>query len=269
MELNGCHVIAARSTHAVQAAMFVLELPAEIPTEIIQKASAHYDSSVALKEFFPIKTENRGVQINLTPESFGINQPDGIQGVTLQRNDADGFPEFIMGIQGNQLAFSCNKYTSWKDVSKRAIELLTEFSSFVCPIPGVAVIALQYVDEFFITGVLAEFRSTIIFSEQSKRLPSAVINETDFWHNHTGWFGSSPNGNRVLNNLNISYYPQQPERNAVQIISAHKEILKVPVNEHGEIVNLLRSSFEILHTMNKSMFKEILNSNTLKSINLS
>lgn len=269
MELNGCHVIAARSTHAVQAAMFVLELPAEIPTEIIQKASAHYDSSAALKEFFPIKTENRGMQINFTPESFGINQPEGILGVTLQRNDTDGVPEFVLGIQGNQLAFSCNKYTTWKDVSKIAIELLTEFSALVCPVPGVAVIALQYVDEFFITGALSQFRSSIIFSDTSKRIPSAVIDETDFWHNHAGWFGTSTNGNRVLNNLNISYYPQQPERHAVQLISAHKEILKVPVTDHGEIVNLLRSSFEMLHTMNKSMFKEILNTDTLKSINLS
>lgn len=269
MELNGCLVIAARSTHAVQAAMFVLELPAEIPTEIIQKASAHYDSSAALKEFFPLKTENRGMQINVTHDSFGINQPDGIQGVTLQRNDTDGAPEFVFGIQGNQLAFSCNKYTSWKEVSKRAIEFLTEFSALVCPVPGVAVIALQYVDEFFITGTLSQFRSSIIFSEQSKRLPSSIINETDFWHNHAGWFEISPNGNRVLNNLNISHYPQQPERNAVQLISAHKEILKVPVTDHGEIVNLLRSSFEMLHTMNKSMFKEILNAETLNSINLS
>jgi uncharacterized protein (TIGR04255 family) len=269
MELNGCHVIAARSTHAVQAAMFVLELPAQIPTEIIQKASAHYDSSTALKEFFPIKSENRGMLINISESAFGINQTDGIQGITLQRNDAEGIPEFILGIQGNQLAFTCNKYTRWQDVSKKAIELLNEFSVFVCPVPGIAVIALQYVDEFLITGTLKEFRSSILFAQNNKRLPSSILEEKDFWHNHAGWFELSPKDDRVLNNLNVSYYPQQHDRNAVQIISAHKEILKAPVTEQDGLKALLPDSFEMLHSMNKAMFKEILNEETLQSINLS
>ena len=147
--------------------------------------------------------------------------------------------------------------------------MLSEFSAFVSPVPGVAVIALQYVDEFFITGAMDEFRSSILFSLENKRLPAAIIEDTDFWHNHAGWFELSPKGDRVLNNLNISYYPQQHDRNAVQIISAHKEILKTPVTEHDGLVVLLPDSFEMLHSMNKAMFKEILNKETLKSINLS
>lgn len=268
MELNGCHVIAAKTTHAVQAAMFVLELPAQIPTELIQKASAHYDSSKALLDFFPIKAENRGMLINITNDAVGVNQTDGIQGITLQRIATDGTPEFIFSIQGNQLAFTCNKYTRWQDVSKKAIELLNEFSVLICPVAGVAVIALQYIDEFIITGKLDEYRSSILFNSQNKRLPVAVLDENDFWHNHAGWFESNTKDNRVLNNLNVSYYPQQPNINAVQIISAHKEILKEPIFEYEKLVAIMPSSFEKLHTKNKEMFKEILNEETLKSINL-
>lgn len=252
----------------MQAAMFVLELPAQIPTEIIQKASALYESSTALKEFFPVKTDNRGMFINISNDSVGVNQSEGIQGITLQRIATDGSPEFILSIQANQLAFTCNKYTRWPEVSKKAIELLNEFSELICPVPGVAVIALQYVDEFFITGDLSAFRPSILFNSDSKRLPIAVLDENDFWHNHAGWFERSPKDDRVLNNLNVSYYPQQPDRNAVQIISAHKEILKVPVSEHKTLVAIMSDSFEMLHIMNKAMFKEILNKETLKSINL-
>lgn len=268
MELNGCHVIAARSTHAVQSAIFVLELPAEIPTDIIQKALAHYESSSVLKEFFPIKSENRKTNINITQEAVGVNQSDGIHGVTLQRIATDGSLEFTFSIQGNQVAYTCNKYSKWNDVSNKAIEMLSEFSAFVCPIPGVAVIALQYVDEFFITGNLNEFRSSIVFSDKSKRLPPAFLDEKDFWHNHAGWFETSPKNNRVLNNLNVSVYPQQLERNVVQIISAHRVILATPVTDQNELLMLMPDSFEMLHEMNKTMFREILNKETLKSINL-
>ncbi len=269
MELNGCYVIAARSTHAVQAAMFVLELPAEIPTETIQKASAYYESSTTLKEFFPLKTENRAMLINITQESFGVNQTDGIQGITLQRMSIDSTPEFVLTIQGNQIAFICNKYTRWQEVSQKAIELLTEFSEFICPVPGVAVIALQYVDEFIVTGKLDEFRGSILFDATCKRLPLAVLDEKEFWHNHAGWFEASPTDDHVLNNLNVSYYPQLPDRNAVQIISAHKDVLKSPIIDHHELVALMPDSFEMLHLMNKTMFKALLNDETLQSINLS
>ena len=128
---------------------------------------------------------------------------------------------------------------------------------------------MQYVDEFLITGTLTEFRSSILIAQDNKRLPYAVLEEKDFWHNHAGWFELSPKNDRVLNNLNISYYPQQHDRNAVQIISAHKEMLKAPVTEHDVLAVLLPDSFEMLHSMNKAMFKEILNDETLKSINLS
>lgn len=268
MELNGCHVIATRSTHAVQAAMFVLELPAPIPTEIIQKASQHYENTLTLKEFFPIKAENRGMLINITHEAFDVNQSDGINGITLQRVGIDGIPEYIFSMQDNQIAFTCNKYTRWKEISPIAIDFLNQFSSFVCPVPGIAVIALQYVDEFLVTGNLPEYRSSILFNTKTKRLPTTIFDGSDFWHNHAGWFETNENKERILNNLNISYHPQQPDRNAVQIVTAHKEILKTPILDHSALRNLMTSSFESLHTMNKEMFKEFLNTETLNSIGL-
>ncbi len=269
MELNGCHVIAARSTHAVQAAMFVLELPAPIPTEIIQKASLHYENTTALKEFFPIKAENRGMLINISQDTVGVNSTDGISGITLQRMGADGIPEYVFSMQDNQLAFTCNKYTRWKEISPKAIDFLNQFSSFVCPVPGIAVIALQYVDEFLVTGNLPEYRSSILFNAKSARLPATIFNGSDFWHNHAGWFDTNQNEERVLNNLNVSYYPQQPDKNAVQIVSAHKEILKTPLLEHNALRGLMTNSFKTLHDMNKEMFKEFLNRQTLDSIGLS
>lgn len=268
MELNGCHVIAARSTHAVQAAMFVLELPAPIPTEIIQKASQHYENTPALKNFFPIKAENRGMLINISQDAVGVNQTDGISGITLQRIGSDGTPEYVFSMQDNQLAFTCNKYTRWKEISPIAIDFLNQFSSLVCPVPGIAVIALQYVDEFLVTGSLTEYRSSILFNTNTKRLPATIFNEIGFWHNHAGWFEKNKSGERVLNNLNVSYYPQQPDKNAVQIVSAHKEILNTPLLEHNALRDLMTNSFETLHGMNKEMFKEFLNKETLNSIGL-
>jgi uncharacterized protein (TIGR04255 family) len=268
MEINGCHVIPARTHHAVQAAMFVLELPAQISSEILKASLAHYEQSVLLKELFPEKTQSLGVSIDLSTNTVTSTQSDNIQGLTFQRNSAEGQPELIFSIQGNQLAYTCNVYTRWSEVFNQAKEILNQFIPLICPVPGVAVIGLQYVDEFFVTGNLNEFNSAIVFSEDTKRLPLSVFHEKDFWHNHSGWFENAENDGRILNNLNISYYPQQHDKNAIQLISAHRYMFKTPISDKDLLENTIQDIFEKLHAGNKTMFKEILNIETSRSISL-
>lgn len=273
MELNGCHVIAARSTHAVQAASFVLELPAQISIDIAQNAIKHYENSPFLKELFPVKSENQAVSIDLTGEQGNVKHTSSIDGFTLQRvSPEDGSIEFSFVMQTNQVIFTCNKYSRWNDVSSQALTLFGEFLSFICPIPGIAVVGLQYVDEFFITGNKEEFKPSIIFSPNNSRLPSSLLNANGFWHNHSGWFGHGPltttTDDRVLNNLNISVYPQLPDRDAVQFITAHRLMLKTPISDKNKLVESLPVTFEMLHSANKDLFREILNQETLESIKL-
>ncbi|ADI28527.1 TIGR04255 family protein [Methylotenera versatilis] len=270
MELNGCHVIAARSTHAVQAASFVLELPAHISSDIAQAALNYYENSHSLKELFPIKTEAQGISINLDDQSVNVNQSTGLQGLTLQRVTDDGSLELSFAIQNNQMVYTCHKYTGWKEVFEKALSILSEFMEFVCPVPGVSVVGIQYVDEFFITGNKEGFRSDIIFSTDNTRLPVSLLSASGFWHNHSGWFSPTPDKTQgqVLNNLNVSVYPQQPDRHAVQIITAHRLMLALPISDKGRVLETLPTTFEMLHSTNKALFREVLNEETLRSINL-
>lgn len=267
MEINGCYVIPARTNHAVQAAMFVLEMPAQISPEILRVALEQYEESQSLKEMFPIKSQNQGIAIDLSTNPVKTTQVDNLQGITLQRNSADGNLDLMLNIQGNQVALTFNTYTRWSEIFNQAKEILNKFMPLVCPIPGVNVIGLQYVDEFFITGDLSKFNSSMIFSSTTSRLPSSALDETNFWHNHSGWFEIAPDDEKILNNLNISYYPQQ-DKNAVQLISAHRLMLKTPIADIEILGKTISETYELLHEKNKTMFKEILNDDAKQSINL-
>jgi len=72
----------------------------------------------------------------------------------------------------------------------------------------------------------------------------------------------------VLNNLNVSYYPQQHDKNVVQLISAHRAILKAPISDIEVLNTAIEETFDSLHEKNKILFREILNKNTKESINL-
>ncbi len=267
MEINGCHVIPARTSHAVQAAMFVLELPAQISPEILRVLLDQYEKSQTLKNLFPIKSQSQGIAIDLSTSPATTSQVDNLQGISLQRNSSDGQLDLLLNIQGNQIALTFNTYSRWAEVFNQAKEILNNFLGLVCPVPGVNVIGLQYVDEFFVTGDLSKFNSSMIFSSTTSRLPSSALNETNFWHNHSGWFETADNDEKILNNLNISYYPQQ-DRNAVQLISAHRLMLKTPIADVEILEKTIKETFELLHENNKTLFKEILNKETKESINL-
>lgn len=267
MHINNCSIVPAKSEHAVQAAVFVCELPALLSIEAIRKVISHYETSTELQKLFPKKAESRSVSISVGAGGIGVQNNENITGVNFERIDANSNVELALSFNGSAITYVCNSYTRWNIVFKDAISILEQFIKFVIPEPGISVIGLQYIDEFFVSGNLKNFTPSMIFSEHGSLLPANVLGQSEGWHSHSGWFDVGQDGEKILNNLNINTVIQ-PERMVVQIISAHRNILLQPIIDVGVASTALSDSYGKLHLKNKNLFAQLLNAQMKREIHL-
>lgn len=267
MHINNCSIVPAKSEHAVQAAVFVCELPALLSSEAIGKIIAYYESSPELQKLFPKKSESRGVSISVGLKGVGVQNDENITGVNFERISPSGDVELALSFNTSIISYVCNSYTRWKTVSKDAISILEQFIKFVVPAPGISVIGLQYVDEFFISGEFNSFTPSMIFAEDCPLLPKNVLTQSGGWHSHSGWFEAGADGEKRLNNLNVNMV-LQPERMVLQIVSAHRSILLQPIIELDGVSATLNEHFDKLHLSNKELFARLLNSQMKSEIHL-
>lgn len=267
MKASGCTIIPAKSEHAIQSAVFVCELGANISTEIARKALHYYDTSTGIKKLFPEKHEGRGFSIALSPAGIGVQNASDVDAVTFRRVDPDGMIEIALALEKNLISFTCNRYSRWKIVSPEAFGLLMEFINFIFPKPGISTIGLQYVDEFFVAGELTAFRPSMLFSESGEFLPPHILGREGPWHNHSGWFGQNEGSDRILNNININVLPQGAKY-VVQIISAHRCILSQPITSQTAAQGEVPARFELLHSRHKALLKKLLNDDAKRAIHL-
>ena len=140
MHINNCSIVPAKSEHAVQAAVFVCELPALLSIEAIRKVISHYETSTELQKLFPKKAESRSVSISVGAGGIGVQNNENITGVNFERIDANSNVELALSFNGSAITYVCNSYTRWNIVFKDAISILEQFIKFVIPEPGISVI---------------------------------------------------------------------------------------------------------------------------------
>ncbi|MDD2933876.1 MAG: TIGR04255 family protein [Methylotenera sp.] len=262
-----CNIVPSKGSHAVQSAVFVLELSAPVLVPQIKAAIECYESSEGLRKFFPTKTENRGgISIAINGGDIAVEQNQDIDGVVFQRLSSDGSLDIALTIQANNISYTCNKYTRWKETSQQALSMLKEFVKYIFPELSVTVIGLQYIDEFLITGEVSAFTPSMILND-NQRVPHALLSQKGGWHNHSGWFESNEENDRNLINLNFNMVPQ-PENAVFQIVTVHREIKHFPIKSLENLVKDIDLSFEKLHERNKTLLREILNDETQSTISL-
>lgn len=262
-----CNIVPCKGNHAVQSAVFVLELSAPILVPQIKAAIECYELSEGLRKFFPNKTENRGgISIAINGGDVAVEQSQDIDGVVFQRLGLDGSLDIALTIQGNNISYTCNKYTRWKETSQQALSMLKEFAKYIFPELSVTVIGLQYIDEFLITGETDTFIPSMILND-NHRIPKALLVQNGGWHNHSGWFEFNEENDRNLVNLNFNMVPQ-PENAVFQIVTVHREIKHLPIKSLEILVKVIDLSFEKLHQRNKTLLREILNVETQNTISL-
>lgn len=177
--------------------------------------------------------------------------------------------DWILNITEETIQINCLNYTSWTESISYVDNILTKI--FDC-LPEddilIASINLQINDTFVVQDGIEDVDYLQLFNH-SKYLPENIWEAGMLWHAHSGWFDAIETTN-ALNVLNISTRKDVSETINLMILIEH--LLQVtfdPLIALDNNKNLPSSIFGILHNANKTVMKELLNSDIKTQIGLS
>lgn len=262
--------------HGIKSVIFALEFAAPISIEALL-GIRDGDSGAALKKRLPRLQEQRSIVLNLGaphPQvGFGLgidaaNQP--ISGLQYDCTLPDGRVEWAVAIQQTSILITCGSYARWKGTSDTA----REFLRLIVPhLNGavVAVVGLQYVDEFQSTVRKEEFQLSGLFSQTSRFVPQNLVERRGPCHSHHGYFDllEEPPA-RILNNVNVNVL-EEPSAFRVEVVGSHRCMLREPIALADAAVlepdGPIGGVWEKLHAHNKAIIGDILIDEVKRAIN--
>ncbi|MGZ8256428.1 MAG: TIGR04255 family protein [Gallionella sp.] len=250
--------------HAIDVASFIVVFERPFETHIIESLPGLHER---LKADYPSFSPTTTLQVNITENA--INQNIGtVAGGVLQNIREDGRPIWTLRIEGNTIIVSCNDYKRWGDISAKALAHIGAAIAFVKN-DGNAVSSLihQIVDRF-VTVNKDEYDIKQVFNSQSSYLTGQALKAGKFWHIFQGWFDEKQElGGKLLNVLNLS--TADNPANITTTID-HAVHLRFELSKAIEELDdkFIRKTFDALHETNKSIIKNLLNPEQLKTIGI-
>lgn len=268
-------VVPIAGPHAIKTVSFGLEWQEPLQEDLLILLRALH---VKVRSQLPRLTQHEeiGLRIIVSPAPPVQEAPPRPQlaGVTFDALQPNGDPAWSLVIQRNFLAVNCHLYTRWKDIWATARGLLLPFVPVLARECGIAVIGLQYVDQFRAVGPAEQFRAGQVLREGSRFLPPGVFELDDLWHSHHGFFQNlaEPSAHRRLNTIDVDVVGADHER-LIQITTAHRALLDQPATDGAALLDHddggeLHHHMVDLHLANKRLLRQLLNDTLCEQINL-
>jgi len=255
----------AAGRHAIKSVTLAIEWPAPLDATAIIEISNLHDQ---FKNDLPRKVDQQSVTINIAGGNFPamIQQPIApqISGVVFDRVKENRQAAWALSLQQNMAVVVCNAYDRWQEMKARSLGFLGVILPTVLRYQPIAVVGLQYLDQFDVTGDIEELTYAHIFRDGSRYVPGNARDLIGLWHSHHGFFQTfeNPVQYRRLTNINVNVSAQGNSRVA-QIVTAHKALLDQPTNDPNLLLeqpnNMVGQLLEEMHDFNKTILRDLLN----------
>lgn len=252
--------------HAIDVASFIVVFERPFESNVIDSLPGLYER---LKTDYPnfAPTNSFGVRIDGDNVSQQVVK---VSGCLLQNLLPDGRPSWMLRLEGNTIAVSCTKYERWEDISSKALDHIRAAIAFVNS-DGNAVSSLIYqIVDRFVTANKEDYDINQVFNSQSPYLTGQALKAGKFWHVFQGWFDEKQEfGGKLLNVLNLST-SENPANITITTTIDHTAHLRFDPSKAIEELDdkFIRQAFDELHESNKSIIKQLLTQEQLKTIGL-
>lgn len=257
--------------HAIQSAVFALEWPAEslaVPQDPSTSLVAYRDTvRSALAHDFQHVEDLMVFSMSMGPMAAGagqlISQPTPqTAGFTLSRRSSiHGWPARTITVSPEHILIQINDYSRWENIRSDLRRYLLALLPLIKGYRPVAAIGLQIVDLFNWKNNPEQLQLAEVFRENSKYLPSNVMELTGLWHSHHGFLTSQsePYLFDQLDNINVSRISTDGV-DAIQIVGSHRAKFPVPrfIGVEDDIDCQVIKMQDHLHEVNKDILREIL-----------
>jgi uncharacterized protein (TIGR04255 family) len=261
--------------HAIKSVSFGLEWQEPLQEDLLILLRALH---AKVRDRLPRVTQREeiGFKLVISPAPPIQDAPvkPRLAGLTFDALQPYGDPAWSLAFERNFLAVNCHVYSRWNEIWPIAMELLLPFVPVLARECGIAVIGLQYVDQFRATGPNGSFKAEDLWREGSPLLPAHVFQLEDLWHSHHGYFENltEPTAHRRLNNIDVDVVKADQER-LIQITTAHRAFLDQRATDESVLIKdgeggQLHHHMSELHQTNKRILRKILNDAVCDQINL-
>lgn len=172
-------------------------------------------------------------------------------------------------IRDNQLIAVCEDYTTWSEVSVKALSILQVFLAEIAKLEAIQLVSngLQYVDEFIVLDDSPGWTRDL-FREGGGIVPGFVHDTNELWHSHNGYFSHQlGDKTKILNILNFTLMLEQDSTKKLALMTQHK-VLKENAEFDGSLSENYGHEVEVLHKLNIDVMKEAFSQTILKEIGM-
>lgn len=253
--------------HAIQMAGFALGLTKPLPWSMINSVLA---SPLDWRRELPALELTQTMELHLNPQT---GQPVNrvMRGVQFSHKRPDGSSSWQLDVLGSEIRIMTTLYTRWNATWEKAGDILMGIAGQLGQLEKerdirINSIGLLVVDVFSTEDESPDYSDLLI--EDSRDIPSRVLNAGKFWHSHTGWFNEQANG-RVLNQLNIdarngggeNSIPGIPD-DRTRVVVQHNQVFRpgepIPLAADKDLEDALLTEMPSMHSQNKLTLRSIL-----------
>lgn len=262
-------------SHAIKTVSFGLEWRAPLSEDVLLLLKTLH---VKVRDRLPRLTQQEAIELQILVSPDPPPQPapanPRLAGLKFEALQPNGEPHWSLVIQGNFLAVTCHVYSRWQEIWPQARGLLAPFVPVLARECGIAVIGLQYSDQFRAIGPAGTFLAADLWRAGSPLLPAQVFTLQDLWHAHHGFFEQldEPRSHRRLNNIDVDVIAVN-QQHLIQLTTAHRAFLDQQTRDSAQLLGgsedgLLDHFMGELHQVNKRILRQILNDAVCHHINL-
>ena len=266
----------ARDNNAIDEIAFIVHLTKDIESDVLQ----NFEAMEQFSEDLPIKERINSMRLafegNTASQSSMSQKFSGVKFSKKSENSENRYA-FSLRVENNKIIVACSEYSSWSEVWPKSLSLIsTVLKNIDIENNPVQEIVYQCLDRFVSAVGEGEYDIGSVFNVESKYLTKKAISDnTNTWHVHQGWFSQTVDENvKALNNLNIDSFGI--DNNRVETLINHiiniKKANDIPVNSVQEMLDAsdgyLNRAINQAHNGNKSVVKDILNTEMLQALGL-
>lgn len=240
---------------------------------------AAYESAIQLAASLPESLPGR-MKIDPMTLAFGrqvithgyVNQAQLEPGFLFHRVNPDGSTEQELTIERSAVTYRTNNYQRWSDI----VGILT---NILCPVAQIlasgdlsklSVAELRCIDRFNVEGDGPTPLRALV-REDSKLVPSALLDMDELLHSHCGWFQSCDESGRYLFNMNLDLSELAPAKRTatvLQVISAQSAPGGSFLIKPKPFADSVLEIFSELHRMDKAMLAGVITDELQQKIGL-
>lgn len=256
-------------THSIAEVNFALQINSELSLNDFQALKSAADT---WKDLIT-KTQESQLFAVIGPEEDS-EIPNFAPPIKFMHTNSAEEVEWELLLEFRDIVVRCYHYTSWEQVWKKA-KLFIErvFSALQTAEYSIVSANLVYLDVFQWSGEESAYDVRKILNGESEYVPVSIFeHESPVWHLYQGWYSEveNPIAGRILERLHIDSI-RENNRILVKFENLNRFLFGSAVNPQqllGSGQNEIDRIFEILHDVNKSTLRKVLQIDLQEKINL-